>query len=352
MSLCNVSVPCVTFVIAAHDARNHIARTIESLIASSSREFSLVIVDCDSTDGTRDMCEAFAAKDVRVDVVGLDSSDIRVGRDAGVNHARAPYVAFLDADEWLAPGSVENIVSAVKTTGRDLYVPCRQFDRYDARGDRHSRLSDYSGLSARSRAELGGLLPVLIGQDVFECVSGLIVRRALFAETGICCADAASDCVLALECAGAAESLETVPGALCHTTEVPVAGAYDPRVAEQLSVERSGYIELANRWGVEGDSDVRCALSRRHFKQLVACIENVCLSPQAVSSSERNARVKDIVESAEAQQTIRELHGQSRDLGFMYGPIAKKNVAACCMGAWASNLLHPAMCRAQVATVR
>lgn len=341
----NLLNPVVSIVMAVHDAREHIARAIEILSSEASHEFQLLVVDCDSDDGTSELVEKFADRDVRIDTLSLDSCDLMCGRVRGVECARAPYVLFLDGDEWLAPGSVEHVVSQARAGSFDLLLPNRQFDSYDVRGECHSRVADYRSLVAHDESELKSLLPALIASDAFDCCSGLIVRRSLFELSDFDGVALEGDCGFATLCLCAASSVASVPGALCHTTVSPVAGAYDPRDRARLEAEQKHFESLVHRLDAQDDPDVALALSKRHFRKLIACIENICLSPQSVSSIERNARVRDIVESEDAQKTVRALRSHGRELGFMYSSIAKKNVAACCMGAWAANLLHPVMRR-------
>lgn len=352
MARSNLSTPVVSIVMAVHAAREHIARAIEILSAESSREFQLLVVDCASADGTRELVEKFADRDVRIDVVSCNSSDLLAGRALAVERVRAQYVLFLDGDEWLAPGSIGHIISQARNAAADILIPNRQFDSYDARGERHSRTADYRSLVAYDKAALKDLLPSLIASDALECCSGMTVKRSVL--DAICSGGqpCLSGCALAVSCVCAASSVASVPEAICHTTVSPVAGAYDPNDRERLEGEQECFGRLVCHLDAAGDPEVGVALSKRHFRRLIACIENVCLSPQAVSSNERNACVRDIVESEGAQKTVRALKSHGRELGFMYSSIAKKNVTACCMGAWAANLLHPAMRRSAICAER
>lgn len=345
MSRSNLCNPVVSIVMAVHAAREHIARAVEILSSESSREFQLLVVDCASDDGTRELIDKFADRDIRIDIESFDSDDLRAGRLFGIERARAPYALFLDGDEWLAPGSIEHVISQARAGSADILLSNRQFDSYDARGECHSRVADYRSLVAHDRDELKALLPALIASDVLEGCSGLVVRRSLFENGGLRAASSESDCEFAVSCVCGASSVVSVPSALCHTTVSPVAGAYDPNGCVNLEGEQRSFERLACRLDAQDDPEVALALSKRHFRRLIACIENICLSPQSVSSIERNARVRDIVESEDAQKTVEALRSHGREFGFMYSSIAKKNVAACCMGAWAANLLHPVMRR-------
>ena len=68
-----------------------------------------------------------------------------------------------------------------------------------------------------------------------------------------------------------------------------------------------------------------------YFAGLVACIENLCLSPHGVSSIERSARMRDMLEASRTRQMAVALKDNHRGLGLLFGPIASAKPARCVM---------------------
>ena len=64
---------------------------------------------------------------------------------------------------------------------------------------------------------------------------------------------------------------------------------------------------------------------------LVACIENLCLSPHGVSSIERSARLHDMLEAQRTRQMVAALKGNHRGLGLLYGSIANAKPMRCAL---------------------
>ena len=64
---------------------------------------------------------------------------------------------------------------------------------------------------------------------------------------------------------------------------------------------------------------------------LVACIENLCLSPHGVSSIERSARLHDMLEAQRTRQMVAALKGNHRGLGLLYGSIASAKPMRCAL---------------------
>ena len=66
-----------------------------------------------------------------------------------------------------------------------------------------------------------------------------------------------------------------------------------------------------------------------YFAGLVACIENLCLSPHGVSSIERSARLRDMLEASRTRQMAAALSDNHRGLGLLFGPIARAKPTRC-----------------------
>ena len=106
--------PRVTIGIPVYNGEAFLAHAIESALGQSFADLELVISDNGSTDGTRAIAEAYAAKDARVRYARSDTN-----RGAAWNYrrafdlARGEYFRWAPADDWFAPDSVEVCVQAL-----------------------------------------------------------------------------------------------------------------------------------------------------------------------------------------------------------------------------------------------
>ena len=78
-----------------------------------------------------------------------------------------------------------------------------------------------------------------------------------------------------------------------------------------------------------GSDQLKLACQRYYYSGLVACIENLCLSPHGVSSIERSARLHDMLEAQRTRQMVADLKANHRGLGLLYSPIASAKSARC-----------------------
>ena len=109
--------PIVAVVTPVYNGADVLATCIESVLAQSFGDFEYHIVNNCSTDGTRDLAEAYARKDARikvhnptefVDVTGSHNRALSIGAQG------TDYVKCVDADDWLFPHCVEQMVERME----------------------------------------------------------------------------------------------------------------------------------------------------------------------------------------------------------------------------------------------
>jgi glycosyltransferase involved in cell wall biosynthesis len=102
----------IAVLIAARDVAPFIKDAIASVLAQTHRDWSLIVVDDGSTDGTGPAVARF--KDPRILLlrqIGQGVSAARNAASAGVGAAEA--MLFLDGDDWLAPDALARMAAGL-----------------------------------------------------------------------------------------------------------------------------------------------------------------------------------------------------------------------------------------------
>jgi len=84
-----------------------LAETLDSLIAQTYQDWECLVVDDGSTDNTREVVEAYRARDSRFRYIHQENAWMSAARNNGLRQAIGQYVQFLDADDLLAPRKLE-----------------------------------------------------------------------------------------------------------------------------------------------------------------------------------------------------------------------------------------------------
>lgn len=105
--------PRISAVIPAFNRGKTIGRAIESVLGQSRPPIEIIVVDDGSTDDT---AAAVAGYGGLVQYVYQPNSGASAARNRGVEEARAPWVAFLDSDDFWFKDHLERIAEAIRAT--------------------------------------------------------------------------------------------------------------------------------------------------------------------------------------------------------------------------------------------
>jgi glycosyltransferase involved in cell wall biosynthesis len=189
MSLARHGVPPrVSFGLPVRNGASTIERAVASIIAQTFEDWELIISDNESTDGTSEICAAFAARDRRIRHVpsGGDLS-IHENFRAAFRYSRGTYFRWCGDDDWLEPLYAERTVAALDQAPNAAL--CTTLQQY-YRGDRAVPVTD-------PVAALGGVRSPDAATRVLELLHVLeqgglgldpvysLARREVAARTGL-----------------------------------------------------------------------------------------------------------------------------------------------------------------------
>ncbi len=111
--------PPVSVVVPARNEERSIERCVRSLLAQTAPDFEVIVVDDDSTDGTRAILDRLAREDARLRLVaGGPLPAGWIGKPWALHQgallARGAYLLFTDADSVHAPFSVTSALAFVQ----------------------------------------------------------------------------------------------------------------------------------------------------------------------------------------------------------------------------------------------
>ena len=100
--------PWVSVIICAYNVEKYLQQAIDSVLEQTHRRLQLVVVDDASTDGTNAIATKAADDDPRVLVVRRErNGGLAHARMSGIDAASHEIIVFLDGDDMVLPGMVE-----------------------------------------------------------------------------------------------------------------------------------------------------------------------------------------------------------------------------------------------------
>ena len=177
--------PLVSVAIPVHDCENFLIKCVRSVYAQTYAAVELVLVD----DGSKDSCCSLierlrAERPSHVEVVVITHERARgvsVARNAAAAGASGEYLFFIDADDWIEPGCLEDMVA--HAIEHDLEVCCGTHEYYHSETDRETdfntggtdALYESSTAVARAYSE----------KNLSTFTWNKLMKRSLFGEGGL-----------------------------------------------------------------------------------------------------------------------------------------------------------------------
>jgi len=114
----------VSVIIPARNAATTIAETLDSLLAQTHPHWQAIVIDDGSTDDTRRIAKAYAARDSRLRVIKGRGRGVSAARNRGIAATRFPWIYFLDADDTITPETLARMVETLAADAAADAVHC------------------------------------------------------------------------------------------------------------------------------------------------------------------------------------------------------------------------------------
>ena len=114
VGMSEINIPLISVVVPAYNAECTLSETIESILAQTIDAFEVIIVNDGSTDTTETIANSFARSDRRVRVITTPNCGVAAARNAGIQAARANYIAPVDADDLWHPEKLARQVAILE----------------------------------------------------------------------------------------------------------------------------------------------------------------------------------------------------------------------------------------------
>ncbi len=114
----------VSVIIPVYNVRPYIEEALDSVLNQSYANLEILLVDDGSTDGSGEVCDAYAKRDGRVRVIHQENRGLSAARNAGLERMTGAAIAFLDPDDAYDEHAIEAMASAMVREDADM-VLCR-----------------------------------------------------------------------------------------------------------------------------------------------------------------------------------------------------------------------------------
>ena len=117
----------ISVIVPVYKVEPYLDRCVQSILNQTYKDFELLLVDDGSPDRCGRMCDEWAQRDARVQVIHKPNGGLSDARNAGIERAKGEYLCFVDSDDRIAEDMLEHLYQLLTDTNADM--ACGNFVR-------------------------------------------------------------------------------------------------------------------------------------------------------------------------------------------------------------------------------
>ena len=110
----------ISVIVPIYNVESYLDRCIESIVNQTYKNLEIILVDDGSPDNCPAMCDAWAARDSRIQVIHKENGGLSDARNAGLAAASGEYIAFADSDDWVDAQCIRSLYGALRETDSEI----------------------------------------------------------------------------------------------------------------------------------------------------------------------------------------------------------------------------------------
>lgn len=115
-----MTVPQISVIIPVYNVEHYLERCIDSVIGQNYTDMELILVDDGSSDQSGSICDAYACRDSRIQVIHQENMGPCEARNTGLAAACGEYISFIDSDDWIEKNTYMRLQEIIEEYHPDM----------------------------------------------------------------------------------------------------------------------------------------------------------------------------------------------------------------------------------------
>lgn len=166
----------ISIIIPVYKVEKYLEKCIESVLKQTYTNLQIILVDDGSPDNCGKICDEYAKKDSRIEVIHKVNGGLSYARNVGISKAKGRYIGFVDSDDYIKEDMYEILLNLIKEYDADVSI-CNLYDVID--GKEYIRNKE-NGIQEYSRLDI--LKEVLLDKNIQNYAWNKLYKKELFDE--------------------------------------------------------------------------------------------------------------------------------------------------------------------------
>lgn len=114
--------PLISIIIPVYNVEKYIKDCVNSILKQTYTNLEIILIDDGSTDTSGQICDDYACKDSRINVIHKANGGLSEARNVGIDIAKGEYITFIDSDDYVFPSFIEYLHDLISRNNADISV--------------------------------------------------------------------------------------------------------------------------------------------------------------------------------------------------------------------------------------
>ena len=166
----------ISIIIPVYKVEIYLEKCIQSVINQTYENLQIILVDDGSPDNCGKICDEYAQKDHRIEVIHKSNGGLSDARNKGLEIAKGEYIGFIDSDDYIESDMYEVLYNLLKQY--NAYVSICNF--YTVSQGKIAIKNAENGIKEYNRIEI--LKEVLLDNNIQSYAWNKLYKKELFDE--------------------------------------------------------------------------------------------------------------------------------------------------------------------------
>ncbi|MCR4759011.1 MAG: glycosyltransferase [Oscillospiraceae bacterium] len=112
----------IDVIVPIYKVERYLRRCVDSLLAQTFRDFTVILVDDGSPDGCPAICDEYAAKHENIIAVHKENGGLSDARNYGMKFSKAELITFIDSDDYVNEDYLKHLYDVYAATKADVVI--------------------------------------------------------------------------------------------------------------------------------------------------------------------------------------------------------------------------------------
>lgn len=112
----------LSIIVPVYNVEKYLKTCINSLLEQKLDAYEIILVDDGSTDSSGGICDEYAKKHEKIQVIHKKNGGLSSARNTGIENAVGKYIGFVDSDDYIMPEMYKNLIEVAKMCNAQMVM--------------------------------------------------------------------------------------------------------------------------------------------------------------------------------------------------------------------------------------